>query len=92
MTSALTDASILALSEHCPELQELNISPLQYKDSKRRSRKPDITEAAVLRLIQRSTKLRTLKISENILSKDTVLALPVTFEKAYGSWDLTFHT
>ena len=92
MTSALTDASILALSEHCPELQELDIIDLYYTDSNRKSRKPDITEAAVLQLIKHCIKLRRLKISDRILSEDTVLALPITFEKAYGSWDLTFHT
>ena len=92
MASALTDTSILALSEHCPDLQELDIRLLHYTDSNMNSRKPDITEAAVLQLFGRCKHLRRLKVGDDILSKDTVLTLPVTFDDSDNIWDLTFHT
>ena len=54
----ITDIGILALSEHCLQLQELNISC-------------HITEVTVLQLLQRCRKLTRLVVSRNSLSKET---------------------
>ena len=67
--SNITDASILALSENCPQLEELEL----YMCTQ-------ITAAAVLQLIQQCKQLCILIIPETILSEDTVFEVPVEIE------------
>ena len=66
----ITDSSLLALSEHCPQLYELDIYNCIL-----------ITEAVVLQLIHNCKKLYILRIPLNYLSEDTVLTLPATVSK-----------
>ena len=61
-----TEASLLALSEHCLQLEELDIG--DYLGA---------TEAVVLQLIRRCRYLRKLVVPLGCLCEDTVLALPV---------------
>lgn len=62
----LTDVILLALSEHCRQLERLEIyGPLQ------------ITEAAVLQLVQQCKHLHTLALPDTYNFYDTVFGLPV---------------
>ena len=63
----ITDVSLLALSEHCPNLQDLSI--FNYNE---------ITEAGVLSLVQNCKHLRKLLLHKVVLSEDTLLSLPET--------------
>ena len=66
----ITDIGILALSEHYPLLQELDIGKCHK-----------ITEAAVLQLLQRCLKLTTLEVSSSSLSKETWIQLDKNTQK-----------
>ena len=63
--TTVTDSSILAISEHCNKLQELDISSCKK-----------ITEAAVVQLLQQCKQLCTVILPLKCLSEDTVLTLP----------------
>ena len=67
--NAITDASLLALSEHCPHLLELDIDCSTH-----------LTEVVVLQLIQHCKQLHTIKLPMNCLSEDTVFGVPVKME------------
>ena len=62
----VADNSILALSEHCPNLRELQF---QYCTQ--------ITETAILHLVQQCKQLYFLAIPATVLSEDTVFGVPV---------------
>ena len=66
-TERVTDASLLALSEHCRLLKELYIVKCSA-----------VTEAALLRLITSCPHITELHLPLGSLSEDTVLALPAT--------------
>ena len=71
----VTDSSILALSEHCANLRELQF---QYCTQ--------ITEAAVLQLVQQCQKLYFLAIPVKVLSEDTVFGVPVKRKSTLNSF------
>ena len=70
----ITDASILALSEHCPHLQELDVHNCT-----------PITESAVLHLIQCCRQLHTLVLPSTCMSEGTVFGFPVQSEKHFST-------
>ena len=80
---AVTDASLLALSEHCPQLCELGFHNCMQ-----------LTEAAVLQFIHICKHLHILKLPLACLSEDTVLALPVSVshDDSVPLLTLTFNT
>ena len=75
----ITDASILALSENCPQLEELKL----YMCTQ-------ITATAVLQLIQQCKQLCILIIPDTILFEDIVFGVP--FEIESYSNDITKYT
>ena len=77
----ITDASLLALSEHCPHIRELSLLKCTQ-----------LTETAVLHLIQRYKHLYRLVLPDTCLSEDSVLSLPVTISRQYSTLTLDFHT
>ena len=78
--TGITDSSLLALSKHCLQLQELYVSTCIL-----------LTEAAVLQFIHNCKHLHILKVPLNWLSEDTVLSLPaVTVSKNRCFLTLTF--
>ena len=70
-----TDTCMLALSEHCPQLQWLDISIAKQ-----------ITEVAVLQLLQRCPKLTKLEVSSSSLSKETWTSLDKNTQKRVRRW------
>ena len=78
----LTDAALLALSENCSQLEELDV----YGDFA-------ITEAAVEQLIQQCKKLRKLELcAKTVMFEGTVLGVPVVVEVGEGIVEHIFHT
>ena len=76
----VTDASLLALSKHCPKLREIYMYYLTL-----------LTETAVLQLIQKCKHLNNLVLPNTIISEDTVLTLPVTATRNSNTLFLTFN-
>ena len=74
-TTNITDASLLALSEHCPKLQKLQ---LQYCTQ--------ITETAILLLVQQCKHLNFLAIPDTVLSEDTVFGVPFKERRKLSSF------
>ena len=72
--SAVTDTSLLALSQHCICLKSLNICTCTQ-----------VTEAAVVQLLQCCTQLQKLLIPLNCLSVDTVLGIAVSCWHCYST-------
>ena len=69
----LTDDILLALSEHCLHLEKLEVyGPLQ------------ITEAAVLQLVQQCKHLHTLALPDTYKFYDTVFGVPVEVKMEHG--------
>ena len=71
----ITDKSILALSELCPQLQELVINKCNK-----------VTEGAVLHLIQRCRKLTRLVVSSSSLSEESWTQLDKSTQKRVIRW------
>ena len=65
----LTDVGLLALSKHCPQLEELVL----YGGN-------TITEEVVVQLVQSCKQLRTLRLPVNCMYEDTVFKVPVEVE------------
>ena len=71
----ITVMGILALSEHCLQLQYLSLNKCLK-----------ITEAAVLQLLQRCRKLTTLEVSSSSLSEETWTQLDKNTQKRVIRW------
>ena len=76
----ITDSSLIALSQHCLQLKELNFQGCR-----------NITEGAVLQLIHSCKHLYKLTLFPTCLSNDTVLNLPVTVSKSSNRYYTTYH-
>ena len=79
--NTITDASLLALSEHCLQLCELDLTNFTQ-----------LTESAILQLIHSCKHLHILNLPLNCLSEDTVLSLPVTAVLNGEGMTITFNT
>ena len=66
----ITDSILLALSKHCPQLEEIEARGYLK-----------ITEAIVVHLVQQCKKLYKLRLPMNCLYKDTVFGVPVKVKK-----------